>query len=38
VHLAPLTTTIGTEVEGVDLADDLSDEVIANVRDALRFV
>jgi hypothetical protein len=35
VHLAPLTTTIGTEV---DLADDLSDEVIANVRDALRFV
>jgi taurine dioxygenase len=31
----PLTTTIGAEIGGVDIADDLSDETIAAIRDAL---
>lgn len=31
----PLTTTIGAEIGGVDLADDLSDETIAAIRQAL---
>lgn len=35
IAVEPLTTTIGAEVLGVDLADDLSDEVIAEIRDAL---
>ena len=35
LKLEPLTATIGAEVEGVDLADDLADDVIAEVREAL---
>ncbi|MGZ4734682.1 MAG: TauD/TfdA dioxygenase family protein [Acidimicrobiia bacterium] len=31
----PLTATIGAELDGVDLADDLSDETIAEIRRAL---
>ena len=33
--LTPLTATIGAEMRGVDLASDLSDEMIAEVRAAL---
>jgi taurine dioxygenase len=33
--IEPLTTTIGAELGGVDLADDLSDETIAAIRAAL---
>ena len=33
--IEPLTTTIGAEIDGVDLADDLSDETIAGIRTAL---
>jgi taurine dioxygenase len=33
--IEPLTVTIGAEIGGVDLADDLSDETIAEIRDAL---
>lgn len=35
LELVPLTATIGAEVRGVDLTDDLHDDVIQEVRDAL---
>jgi taurine dioxygenase len=35
LKIAPLTTHIGAEVSGIDLGDELSDEVIAEVRSAL---
>jgi taurine dioxygenase len=35
ITIAPLTATIGAEIGGVDLADDLSDETIAEIRRAL---
>ena len=33
--IEPLTATIGAEIGGVDLADDLSDDTIAEIREAL---
>jgi taurine dioxygenase len=35
LEVAPLTATIGAEVGGVDLADDLDDTVIEEIREAL---
>jgi taurine dioxygenase len=35
MRIEPLTVTIGAEVSGVDLADDLSDQVIEDLRAAL---
>src|SRR5439155_8010686 len=35
VHIMPVTSVIGAEVRGVDLRDDLSDAVVARVRQAL---
>src|SRR2546421_5914981 len=35
LEVAPLTTTIGAEVTGVDLADDLEDAAIEEIREAL---
>src|SRR6266576_1557097 len=35
LELAPLTATIGAEVAGVDLADDLDEAVIEEIREAL---
>jgi taurine dioxygenase len=35
LDIAPLTATIGAEVGGVDLADDLDDGVIEEIREAL---
>ncbi|MBA2282076.1 MAG: TauD/TfdA family dioxygenase [Actinomycetota bacterium] len=35
MEIAPLTATIGAEVDGVDLADDLGDAVVAELRAAL---
>jgi len=35
LEIAPVTTHIGAEVQGVDLREDLSDEVIAEIRAAL---
>ncbi len=35
LDLAPLTATIGAEVGGVDLADDLDDAVVEEIREAL---
>ena len=35
LEVAPLTATIGAEVAGVDLADDLDDTVIDEIRDSL---
>jgi taurine dioxygenase len=35
ITIEPLTATIGAEVGGVDLADDLSDAVVAELRKAL---
>jgi taurine dioxygenase len=35
ITIEPLTATIGAEIGGVDLADDLSDETIAEIRAAL---
>ncbi|MEO6716944.1 MAG: TauD/TfdA family dioxygenase [Novosphingobium sp.] len=35
LEIAPLTTHIGAEVNGIDLRDDLADEVIAEIRAAL---
>lgn len=34
-EVAPLTTRIGAEIHGVDLREDLSDEVVAEIRSAL---
>ena len=33
--IAPLTATIGAEISGVDLADELDDDVISEIRDVL---
>jgi taurine dioxygenase len=35
ISVEPMTATIGAEIGGVDLADDLADEVIAEIRQAL---
>jgi alpha-ketoglutarate-dependent taurine dioxygenase len=35
MEIEPLTATIGAEIGGVDLASDLSDDVIAEIRAAL---
>src|SRR2546421_2024785 len=35
VHVLPLTTTLGAEVAGVDLAGDLDDTTVAAIRRAL---
>jgi taurine dioxygenase len=35
LEVEPLTATIGAEITGVDLAEDLSDEVIEGIREAL---
>ena len=35
LEIAPLTATIGAEIGGVDLASDVSDDVIADIRAAL---
>src|SRR5205823_5640977 len=35
LEVAPLTATIGAEVAGVDLADDLEDAAIEEIREAL---
>src|SRR3954469_20352677 len=35
LDIEPLTATIGAEVGGIDLADDLDDSVVDEVRDAL---
>ena len=35
IDVAPLTATIGAEISGVDLADDLDDAVIEEIREAL---
>ena len=35
LKISPLTSRIGAEIEGVDLREDLTDEVIAEIRQAL---